>query len=67
MEYLKLTNGKVTVKVVDQTNPGNAVWPFQVLVKQGSKHFQDINSHTNLEAAVNEAIYTFRNETYFRV
>lgn len=67
MEYLKLTNGTVTVKVIKQTNADNAVWPFQIMIKTGTKHFQDVNSHTSLEAAVGEAVHLFSNTTYFKV
>jgi hypothetical protein len=67
MEYLKLTNGTVTVKVVKQTNEDNAAWPFQIMVKTGTKHFQDVNSTTKLESAIEEAVQLFRNKTYFEV
>jgi hypothetical protein len=67
MEYLKLTNGIVTIKVVDQTNPDNASWPFQVLIKKGSSRFQDVDSRTNLESAVDAAVNEFRQVTYFQI
>jgi hypothetical protein len=67
MEYLKLTNGKVTVKVIDQTIAANAAWPFQVVMKKGNKHFVDVTAGTNLESAVEHAVKEFRSATYFAV
>jgi hypothetical protein len=67
MEYLKLTNGKVTVIVREQSNEENAAWPFQILVKDGSKRFVDVNSFTKLEAAITEAVYVFQQKTHFLI
>lgn len=60
MEYLRLTNGKDTVVVLDQDNPKNAPWPYVIKVKRGSARFQDYDSRTNLESAVREAVEVFR-------
>jgi hypothetical protein len=61
MEYLKLTDGNVTVKVQDQANEVNAAWIYQVVIKQGKGRFQEVNSTTTLEAATGYAIQEFRN------
>jgi hypothetical protein len=61
MEYLKLTDGNVTVKVQDQTNSANDAWAYQVVIKQGSARFQEVNSTTTLEAATSYALQEFRN------
>jgi hypothetical protein len=55
MEYLKLTDGTVTVKVQDQTNLEHADWDYQIVAKVGSKHFVEVNSRTNLQGAISEA------------
>ena len=63
MEYLKLTDGTVTVKVIDQSNMDNAAWPFQVVMKIGSERFKDVNSSTTLSATINMAYECFRNKS----
>lgn len=60
MEYLRLTNGKDTVIVVDQDNANNAAWPFAIKIKKGSARFQEHDSRTNLESAVREAVEVFK-------
>lgn len=65
MEYLRLTNGIKTIIVIDQDNPANAAWPFAIKVKDGKGRFQDLDSRTNLEAAVNYAIEEFRSSYGF--
>lgn len=65
MEYLRLTNGNKTVIVIDQDNPANAAWAFVVKIKNGSERFQEVDSRTNLESAVNCAVEAFRNSYGF--
>lgn len=60
MEYLRLTNGKDTVIVVDQDNTKNAAWPYAIKIKRGPARFQEHDSRTNLESAVREAVEVFR-------
>lgn len=60
MEYLRLTNGHQTVIVIDQDNPNNAAWAYAIKVKTGSDRFQEFDSRTNLESAVNGATEWFR-------
>jgi len=65
MEYLRLTNGTKTIIVIDQDNSANAAWPFAIKVKEGKGRFQDLDSRTNLEAAVTAAVEEFRSSYGF--
>jgi hypothetical protein len=60
MEYLKLTDGDLTVKVQDQTNIKQMDWAYQIVVKTGTKHFVELNSRTSLQGAIHEAVEYFR-------
>jgi hypothetical protein len=67
MEYLKLTNGKVTIKVIDQNNPEYATWAFEVVLKEGNNHFKHLTSGVTLESAVEQAVKEFKQITSFAV
>lgn len=60
MEYLRLTNGKTTVIVIDQDNPDHAAWAYAIKYKSGKENFKAHDSRTNLESAVREAVEFFR-------
>jgi hypothetical protein len=62
MEYMKLTDGQITVVVVDQDNKELTAWPYAIKMKTGKSHFKLINSTTSLKSAMTDALYMFQQE-----
>jgi CO dehydrogenase/acetyl-CoA synthase beta subunit len=67
MEYARLTDGKVTVIVIDQDNAEYSAWPFAIKVKVPGSRFEHFNSRINLRVALEEATKEFMRNTHLKV
>lgn len=65
MEYARLTNGKTTVIVIDQDNDEHGAWAYAVKMKKRSGQFRHVNSLTNLDSAIHEAVKEFKSATLY--